>query len=73
MTDLLGTTPRTDGSIQVTYAGHPLYYYAHEGKNEVTCHDVDEFGGFAAGCHPRRTSGGLSDGEVLAPVITAVR
>ena len=45
MTDLLGTTPRTDGSTQVTYAGHPLYYYAHEGKNQVTCHNVNEFGG----------------------------
>ena len=45
MTDLLGTTPRTDGSTQVTYAGHPLYYYAHEGKNQVTCHNVSEFGG----------------------------
>ena len=43
--DLLGTTSRTDGSTQVTYAGHPLYYYAHEGKNEVTCHNVNEFGG----------------------------
>ncbi len=42
---LLGTTARTDGSTQVTLAGHPLYYYAHEGKNEVTCHNVDEFGG----------------------------
>jgi predicted lipoprotein with Yx(FWY)xxD motif len=45
MTDLLGSTPRTDGSTQVTYAGHPLYYYAHEGKNVVTCHNVSEFGG----------------------------
>jgi len=42
---LLGSTPRVDGSLQVTYAGHPLYFYANEGKNEVTCHDVTEFGG----------------------------
>jgi len=42
---LLGTTRRTDGSTQVTYAGHPLYFYAHEGKNQVLCHNVSEFGG----------------------------
>ena len=43
--DALGTTTRSDGGVQVTYNGHPLYFYADEGKNEVTCHDVVEFGG----------------------------
>jgi len=27
---LLGTTTRTDGKIEVTYAGHPLYYFIQD-------------------------------------------
>lgn len=43
--ELLGTTERTDGTTQVTYNGHPLYYYAHEAPGEVKCHNVSTHGG----------------------------
>jgi predicted lipoprotein with Yx(FWY)xxD motif len=42
---LLGTIKRSNGRLQVTYRGRPLYYYAHEGAGEVRCHDVDLNGG----------------------------
>jgi predicted lipoprotein with Yx(FWY)xxD motif len=42
---LLGTVKRRDGRLQVTYAGRPLYFYAHEGPGEVRCHNVNLNGG----------------------------
>jgi len=42
---LLGTIERRGGERQVTYAGQPLYFYAHEGPGQVLCHDVNLNGG----------------------------
>jgi predicted lipoprotein with Yx(FWY)xxD motif len=43
---LLGTTRRRDGRTQVTYAGHPLYYYVGDTKaGQILCQGVTEFGG----------------------------
>ena len=42
---LLRTVRRRNGRRQITYAGWPLYYYAHERVGEVKCQNVDQFGG----------------------------
>ncbi len=42
---LLGTVKRRNGRLQVTYAGKPLYFYAHEGPGQVLCHNVNLNGG----------------------------
>jgi predicted lipoprotein with Yx(FWY)xxD motif len=42
----LGTTKRRDGKTQVTYAGHPLYYWYRDPPGKVFCQAVEEFGGF---------------------------
>jgi predicted lipoprotein with Yx(FWY)xxD motif len=42
---LLGTTMRTDGSSEVTYAGHPLYYVVTDhNPGDATGQRVDNFG-----------------------------
>jgi predicted lipoprotein with Yx(FWY)xxD motif len=42
---LLGTTERKDGSLQVTYKGHPLYTFAEDKKpGEANGNDVSAFG-----------------------------
>jgi len=43
---LVGTTRRRDGSLQVTYAGHPLYYFTGDTRpGQITCQNVSNFGG----------------------------
>jgi predicted lipoprotein with Yx(FWY)xxD motif len=41
----LGTTERSDGTMQVTYAGHPLYTFVEDTKpGEAKGNDVSAFG-----------------------------
>jgi predicted lipoprotein with Yx(FWY)xxD motif len=43
----IGTTRRSDGRLQATYAGHPVYFYEGDRKpGQVLCQAVNEFGGF---------------------------
>jgi len=42
----LGTTNRTDGKVEVTYAGHPLYYFVKDkASGDTTGQGINGFGG----------------------------
>jgi predicted lipoprotein with Yx(FWY)xxD motif len=41
----LGTTKRNDGKLELTYAGHPLYYYVSDTQpGQLTGEGLDQFG-----------------------------
>jgi len=43
---LIGVVRRQDGRLQVTYAGHPLYYYKDDRHpGQVLCQGVTQYGG----------------------------
>jgi predicted lipoprotein with Yx(FWY)xxD motif len=42
---MIGTTKRSDGKTEVTYNGHPLYYYAADTKpGDTKGQELDQFG-----------------------------
>jgi predicted lipoprotein with Yx(FWY)xxD motif len=75
---LLGTSRRSDGRIQVTYAGHPLYYFVKDAKaGQTNGEGLTGFGGrwdpvSAAGTAVRKPSETSADGYGQAPLKATV-
>ena len=58
---MLGTTKRSDGKEQVTYNGHPLYYYEGDKKAGQTAgQGIDAFGAewYVVGANGSKVEGG---------------
>jgi predicted lipoprotein with Yx(FWY)xxD motif len=64
---LLGTSRRSDGRLQVTYAGHPLYYFVRDAKaGQIKGEGLTGFGGRWDPVSPSGTAvqkGGTSYGQ----------
>jgi len=54
---LIGTTKRTDGTVEVTYNGHPLYYWVGDSKpGDVTGQAINDSGGLWYVLNPAGTA-----------------
>jgi predicted lipoprotein with Yx(FWY)xxD motif len=75
---LLGTSRRSDGRMQVTYAGHPLYYFVQDAKpGQTKGEGLTGFGGrwdpvSAAGMAVRKRSDSAAGGYGQAPLKASV-
>jgi predicted lipoprotein with Yx(FWY)xxD motif len=75
---LLGVSRRSDGRIQVTYAGHPLYYFVKDRKpGQTTGEGLTGFGGrwdpvSAAGTAVRKRDDSSTNGYGQAPLKATV-
>jgi predicted lipoprotein with Yx(FWY)xxD motif len=75
---LLGSSRRSDGRVQVTYAGHPLYYFVKDSKpGQTTGEGLTGFGGrwdpvSAAGAAVQKSTGSDTDGYGQAPLKATV-
>ena len=57
---LLGTTKRSDGTEQVTYNGHPLYYFAADTAGMAKGQGYKDFG---AGWYVENAKGSKIDND----------
>jgi predicted lipoprotein with Yx(FWY)xxD motif len=59
----LSASTRSDGSTQVTYAGHPLYYFAEDqAAGDMKGQGLNSFGGHWTAVTPAGTAFGASSG-----------
>jgi predicted lipoprotein with Yx(FWY)xxD motif len=64
---MLGTSKRSDGTMQVTYGGHPVYTFAgDQAAGQATGNGLDDFGGVWTAVQPsgaHAPAGGSSGGS----------